>query len=116
MRLNPDFPAKLEDIISKSLEKDRDVRYQSATELKADLKRVKRDSESQRFQAPPSEAAVATIRPKPQGIDVGRRSIAGRQFWRLVAVRTYNSLVALVANRKVVSRPSSRNHGRAPIP
>jgi serine/threonine protein kinase/tetratricopeptide (TPR) repeat protein len=56
VRLNPDLPAKLEDVISKSLEKERDMRFQTANEMKADLKRVKRDTESQRIQLTPSEA------------------------------------------------------------
>src|SRR4029077_4772252 len=54
LRLNPHLPAKLEDAINKALEKDRETRYQHAADLRADLKRLKRDSNS---------AAATSFRP-----------------------------------------------------
>jgi eukaryotic-like serine/threonine-protein kinase len=58
VRLNPDLPAKLEDIISRALEKDRELRYQGAKEMRAELLRLKRDTQSG-FVAAASSGTVA---------------------------------------------------------
>src|SRR5579863_7311942 len=65
VRINPELPAKLEDIINHALEKDRELRYQSAKEMRAELLRLKRDTDSARSVALPaassSQAAHAGI-------------------------------------------------------
>jgi serine/threonine protein kinase/Tol biopolymer transport system component len=69
MALNPSLPPKLEEIINKALEKDRDLRCQTAAELRADLKRLKRDTDSTKLVAaglaPPSGSEPTRA---PQGV------------------------------------------------
>src|SRR6516225_5800294 len=56
VRLNPDLPPKLEDIINRALEKDRNLRYQHASEMRAELQRLKRDTDTGRIAAASSDA------------------------------------------------------------
>jgi serine/threonine protein kinase len=90
VRLNPDIPAKVENIISKALDKDRETRYQSAAELKADLKRMKRESDSQRLQisaAPSGPTHTGRTRRKGWIVAVGVL-VAG--LVGLIAFRAYD--------------------------
>jgi eukaryotic-like serine/threonine-protein kinase len=63
VRLNPDLPARLEDVINKALEKNRNLRYQHAADVRTDLQRLKRDSDSGRsaqMQAPGDDAVSSS--------------------------------------------------------
>jgi len=86
VRLNPDLPPKVENIISKALDKDRETRYQSAAELKADLKRLKRESDPQRLQ-------ITSPETRPL------RSKGHRNLWILVAAVTVIAILAAVGMR-----------------
>jgi Tol biopolymer transport system component len=91
VRLNPDVPAKLEEIINRLLEKDRDLRYQSAADLRSELKRLKRDTDSGRS-AGVSPAVAGASRPSGAVQERGQdaRATAGEtpavpRRWRFAA-------------------------------
>jgi serine/threonine protein kinase len=98
VRLNPDLPSKLEDIINKALEKDREVRYQSAAELKADLKRLERDT-----------GPVITNRPSP-----GRWSRTRIMATVLALAATVGVLI--VGAKLYFARPAKRIGSIAVLP
>jgi tetratricopeptide (TPR) repeat protein len=65
IRLNPDLPSELERILNKALEKDRNLRYQHAADMRADLQRLKRDTDTSRAVAAASSGSIPAVQDPP---------------------------------------------------
>jgi eukaryotic-like serine/threonine-protein kinase len=91
VRLNPDIPPKLEEIITKALDKDKKLRYQSATDIRTDLQRLKRDSESR---------AISLL------LETTSRPVGRKKRWPLYSAAAIVA-VALVAGALLLHNPKA---------
>jgi len=96
MRLNPGLPAELEHIISKAVEKDRNLRYQHAADLRTDLQRLKRDSSS--------GSPQPTFGSAPSGVGAGPGLAVARSRRRWIYVAAGIVLVAALAGALLLYR------------
>ena len=114
VRLNPDLPPQLEGIINKCLEKDRDLRYQHAADIRTDLKRLKRDTDSSHSRA---VSEVTSSGPTPHGSPaVGRPSSGAvilneaRRHKGVLALMLVGFVLLVVALGIYLSRPNTRSN------
>src|ERR1700731_3697859 len=121
VRLNPAVPGELERIINKALEKDRTLRYQSAAEVRADLQRLKRDTDSGRSAATISGPAVA--RPAEFSAAAGTASPSGaagvsqpsRLGWKTFGGGLAFLIIAALIYLQSRSIPSPKVSGYVPV-
>ena len=78
LRLNPDLPPRLEDLLNRALEKDRELRFQHASEMRSELMRLRRDTESGRAAVVSSEDEEATVASSSASVSARLSASAGK--------------------------------------
>jgi eukaryotic-like serine/threonine-protein kinase len=108
VRLNPDVPPEIERIIGKALEKDRDTRYQNASDIRADLKRLRRDRDSSKQQAISAAPANAPAAAATASTETEERAL----IRRATVIPALVVIVALVAGGYFYFRRTYRGAGK----
>jgi serine/threonine protein kinase/Tfp pilus assembly protein PilF len=108
-RVNPEVPPKLEEIINKALEKDRKLRYQHASDIRTDLQRLKRNTESARLTAPSEAATKLGIPARPKILVAAAVAllalVAGSVGYRWYRVRSAPTSATMAAKSSVAVLP-----------
>jgi serine/threonine protein kinase/Tol biopolymer transport system component len=118
-RLNPQLPTKLEDIIVKALEKDRNLRYQNAADIRTDLQRLKRDTESGKTATPKSVTSSSerwqkTGEPRKAELSVDDSSVSrlkAPRFWLGLTVAVLLTVLGMIMFYLVAPPPSLKASG-----